>query len=103
MCHTSVRLCTQRTIWHLFGFHKGRQGAHRIDPTTIGIHLGIQINHMPIPKLTFWTKPSCPPQQGRITGHGDEGQKLTYHGDGMSYSKRLLSGTINPCTVNGAP
>ena len=29
MCHTSVWLCTQlRTVGHLCGFHKGRQGAH---------------------------------------------------------------------------
>ena len=104
MCHPSVRLCTQpRTIWHLCGFHKGRQGAHWNEPTTMGIHLGIQKNHMPTPKLTFRTKPSHPPQQGRIAYHCDKRQKLTCHGDGMSCRKRLISGTINPCTVNGAP
>ena len=104
MCHTSVWLCTQlRTIGYLCSFHKGRQGAHWNQPTTIGIHLGIQKNHMPIPKLTFRTKPPRPPQQGWITGHGDKRQKLTRYGDGMSRRKRLLCGTINPCTVNGAP
>ena len=35
MCHTNVWLCTQ-----LGQFHKGRQGAHWNEPTTIGIHLG---------------------------------------------------------------
>ena len=50
MCHTSVRLCLQlRTIWHLCGLHKGRQGAHWKEPTTIGIHWGMQKNHVPIP------------------------------------------------------
>ena len=101
MCHTSIWLCTQlRTIGHVCSFHKGRQGAHWIEPKTIGIRLGIQKNHMPIPKLTFRTKPPRPPQQSWITGHGDKRQKLTRYGDGMSYRKRLLRGTINPCTVN---
>ena len=43
MCHTSVWLCTQlRTIGYLCSFQKGTQGAHWNQPTTIGIHLGIQ-------------------------------------------------------------
>ena len=102
MCHTSVWLCTQlRTIGYFCSFHKGRQGAHWNQPTTIGIHLGTRKNHMPIPKLTFRTKPPRSPQQGWIIGHGDKRQKLTRYGDGMSRRKCLLRGTINPCTVNG--
>ena len=104
MCHTIVRLCAQLgTIWHLCSFQKSRQAAHWKDPTTIGIHLGIQKNHMPIPKLTFWTKPSRPLQQGWITIRCNKGQKLTCRGDGMTCGKRFLSGTISPCAVNGAP
>ena len=96
MCYTSIWLCTQlRTIGHLCSFHKGRQCAHWNEPTTFGIHLGIQKNHMPMPKLTFRTKPPRPPQQSWITVHGDKRQTLTRYGDGMSCRKRLLLGTIN--------
>ena len=91
------------TIWQLCGFHKGRQGAHRNDPTTIGIYLGIQKDHMPIPKFISRTKSFRPPQQGRITSRCNKGQKWTCHGDGMSRRKRLPSGTLYPCTVNRAP
>ena len=72
MCHTSVWLCTQlRTIGYLCNFHKGRQGAHWNQPTTIGIHLGIQKNHMPIPKLTIRTLQS-----------GEQNQKWPKNGQG---------------------
>jgi hypothetical protein len=48
MCHTSVWLCTQlRTIGYLCSLHKGRQGAHWSQPTTIGIHSGGKIRSGP--------------------------------------------------------
>ena len=67
MCHTSVWLCMElMTIGHLCGAHKGRQGAHWNEPTTIRIHLGIQKNDMPIPKLTFRTIPRGARARGKI-------------------------------------